>query len=47
LLVTSYKQYFILFFLEFFGGEKNCKLAVEDWIKFKAHGSAMETNMLE
>jgi len=35
------------FFLEFFGGEKNCKLAVEDWIKFKAHSSAMETKMLE
>ena len=24
------------FFLEFFGGEENCKKEVEDWIKFKA-----------
>jgi len=35
------------FFLEFFGGEKACQLAVEDWVKFKAHSSAMETKMLE
>ena len=35
------------FFLEFFGGEKNCKLAVEDWIKFKAGSVLAGLEMLE
>lgn len=35
------------FFLEFFGGEKACQMAVEDWIKFKARSTEMELNTLE
>ena len=35
------------FFLEFFGGEKACQLAVADWIKFKAHSVAMGLEALE
>ncbi|OHA70791.1 MAG: hypothetical protein A3D64_01875 [Candidatus Wildermuthbacteria bacterium RIFCSPHIGHO2_02_FULL_49_9] len=35
------------FFLEFFGGEKTCQLAVEDWIKFKAHGISADLEMFE
>ncbi|TSC97653.1 MAG: hypothetical protein Greene101447_400 [Parcubacteria group bacterium Greene1014_47] len=35
------------FFLEFFGGEKDCQLAVEDWIKFKAHSAVVGVEQLE
>lgn len=35
------------FFLEFFGGEKNCQMAVEDWIKFKARSTEMEFQAFE
>ena len=34
------------FFLELFGSEKNCKAAVEDWIKFKARNAELDPKMI-
>lgn len=35
------------FFLKYYGGEKNCQRAVEDWIKFKAENAQLGPEIIE
>ena len=35
------------FFLKFFGGEQNCRQAVEDWIRLKAGHADFDAKLLE
>ena len=35
------------FFLEFYGGKKNCQKAVKDWVKFKAQNTKLGPEIIE